>query len=166
IEEQAAEHRIRSGGASEAKREVALQIPDQVDAAAERLHVLSGDDLLRGGVEHVDANRPPVVVPVEQVERDAMHGAVGQVDVDAEAATDQPRAVPAGSNAARGYATLQRARIAVRLRIPDVAVLPAGRDLRVRWIARAVVEDRVAVAAVHAPPVALRGDIRPNEDRR
>src|SRR5262249_36871958 len=115
-----------------------------------------------GGVHDVDPVAAAAAVPVEEVQRHQVLLAVGEVDVDAEAAG---RGVPGAGNAVAGVAGLLQGADVAGGGDPVAAAGAAGGHLGVGGVAGVVADDGVAVAPVGPLPVALRGRVAAHERR-
>src|SRR4029079_56956 len=93
--EQAHRDRVIAGDARAPEHHVPLNVPDQVTPRRKGRDALTGQENAGGGVQHVHCLRPPNVVPIQAVEREAMGFAIVEVEIEAEAL----RIIPAADRA-------------------------------------------------------------------
>ena len=167
-EEQSIEHGVAAGQVRDRDLHVTADGPDLIGAVDERREGLGVQHGPAGHVGDLDLLAPAVVVPVEGVERDGVHLAVGQVDVYREAGGR----VPGDGDPARTAGILETAHIG-RVGRPGVGRVPGGVDKGVVGIAGVIgrgADDVVTIGTVSPHPGALRRRVRLDErdvrDRR
>jgi hypothetical protein len=137
-----------------------LQIIDGVNAIVERFNGAGGEQRACVGVEDIERLAAASMIPIEEIESDAMGEVVGEGKLDFELRGR----IPAGGEAGVVGSAEQGSGVGGGT-VPDPATVAGGGDVDEGGIILRVLQDVIALGSVSAFPIPAGGGIGANEGR-